>query len=73
MFSAMFRKKKKTADALFQEKLLQLLHEAKDPAEVKRQLLLDPALEKYWPYVEQMDLDMVDVGGQLIKKWGKFD
>jgi hypothetical protein len=56
--------------ARFQDRLLELLAAGKTPEAVRAELLADPSLEEFHPYVEAMEPHMLDVAAELVKKWG---
>jgi len=57
--------------ALFQHRLLQLLWENSNPAEIRQALLDDAALAEFHGYVRGMDDRMIEVAAELVRKWGR--
>ena len=60
-----------TALKHYHERLLELLETKLNAQEVKQALLLDAELAQLHTYIETLDLDMLTVGMELQKKWGK--
>lgn len=60
-----------TALKHYQERLLELFETDLQPREVKSALLQDAELTELHGYIETLDLDMLTVGMELQKKWGK--
>lgn len=60
-----------TALKHYQERLLELFETKLNAQEVKQALLLDAKLAPLHTYIETLDLDMLTVGMELQKKWGK--
>lgn len=57
--------------ALFQDRLLQLLWENGNPAEIRAALLDDAELAAFHDYVRGMDDRMIEVAAELVHKWGR--
>jgi hypothetical protein len=55
----------------YQDSLLNLLADGLPPEEVVEVLKTDSRFEKYRPYTENFDVDMVNVACELIKKWSR--
>lgn len=62
-----------TGLAYFQDRLLMLLHSKKSPEAVKAEMLSDPKLADFYPYIEGMDPDMLEVATELSHTWGVVD
>lgn len=60
-----------TALKHYQERLLELFESKLKAREVKSALLQDAELKELHAYIETLDLDMLTVGMELQKKWGK--
>jgi len=54
----------------WQLRLLELLHEGRDPAEIRAALLADPELEPFHAYAAGLDLHALAVATELVAKWG---
>ena len=57
--------------AQFQNKLVMLLYSTAAPAQIKAQLLADPALVPFHDYIREMEEPMLDIAKELAAKWGK--
>lgn len=61
--------KEKLAD--FQNELLNLLGQELPADEIFRRLKTDPRFDDFRDYIETFELQMVEVGAVLVKKWGR--
>ncbi len=55
----------------FQQALLTILAEEKDPEAVFQALRDHPALAPYRDYVEQWEPRLLEVAAQLVRRWGR--
>lgn len=55
-----------------QRKMLMYLYAGLTPEHIKDLLLADEKLQDYHDYINSMDIDMLAVGSDLVRKWGNY-